>query len=68
MELADATTKEALEELYEKAGLKTNDKKVDFLTREMGIKAMRCDEEETPEENLAGLEELALMGDWKALQ
>jgi len=39
---------------------------LDYLKKAMKIRAMLCDEDETPEEVLSGLEESALLGYWKA--
>jgi hypothetical protein len=68
MQLRDVVEKRDLERLYATNSLKTCQEKIAYLVATMKIRAMRCDEEESPEENLAGLEELALLGDWKALQ
>jgi hypothetical protein len=40
--------------------------KIDLLTRDMKILATRCEGEESPAEELADLEELALLGYWRA--
>jgi hypothetical protein len=68
MQLRNVVEREDLEQLYEKNNLTTCEQKIAYLVATMKIRAMRCDEEESPEENLAGLEEVALLGDWKALQ
>ncbi|MDR0306384.1 MAG: hypothetical protein LBI42_06040 [Chitinispirillales bacterium] len=40
--------------------------KIRLLEKDMGILASRCEGEETPAEELAGLEEYALSGLWRA--
>jgi hypothetical protein len=68
MQLIDVQAREDFGRLYEEHQLTTYEDKISYLVASMKIRAMRCDEEETPEENLSGLEELALLGDWKSLQ
>jgi len=66
MELHDVKTKEQFMDLYREKNLQTCAQKIAYLIAAMKIRAMRCDEAETEAENLAGLEEVALLGYWKA--
>ena len=66
MTLYDVISSEQFEDYYKTNNLQTIDDKISNLTETMKIRAMLCDEEETPEEVLAGLEESALLGYWKA--
>jgi len=51
---------------YAANNLQAIDDKINNLTSTMKIRATRCDDKETKEEELAGLEELALQGFWRA--
>jgi len=64
--LEDVVEQNQFEEYYSSNGLNTTDERIDRLIKTMKIRAMHCDEQETPEEMLAGLEETALFGCWKA--
>jgi hypothetical protein len=64
--LHDVEKREHFAEYYAANNLTTTDDKIDNLTRTMKIRATRCDEKETKDEELAGLEELALLGYWRA--
>jgi hypothetical protein len=66
MTLHEISGQEQFEEYYKSNNLQTIDEKINYLTRAMKVRAMLCDEFETPEEVLAGLEESALLGYWKA--
>jgi len=66
MTLHDAGAPEQFEEYYKSNNLQTIEEKIDYLKKAMKIRAMLCDEDETPEEVLSGLEESALLGYWKA--
>jgi hypothetical protein len=65
MKLHDIERDEQFSEYYETNNLQTIEEKIDNLTRTMKIRATRCDEIETEEEKLAGLEETALLGNWE---
>jgi hypothetical protein len=64
--LANVEKKEDLDLLYKSLGLSSTELKIKYLIAAMKIRAMRCEEEETPEENLAGLEEIVLLKHWRA--
>jgi hypothetical protein len=66
MRLHEVSAPEQFEEYYRSNNLQTTDAKISYLKNAMKIRAMLCDEAETPEEVLAGLEESALHGFWKA--
>jgi hypothetical protein len=66
MTLHEVNSPEKFEEYYRSNNLQTTDKKIDYLRKAMKIRATLCDEVETPEEILGGLEESALLGFWKA--
>ena len=66
MMLSDVEQHSQFAAYYAENNLQTIEEKIDNLTTTMKIIATRCDEEETQEEELAGLEELALQGFWKA--
>jgi len=66
MTLHDVGAPEQFEEYYKSNNLQTVNEKIDYLKKAMKIRAMLCDEDETPEEVLSGLEESALIGYWKA--
>ncbi|MDR3012783.1 MAG: hypothetical protein LBU70_06200 [Chitinispirillales bacterium] len=66
MQLQEVVDRSQFEEYYRSNNLNTDSEKINRLIRTMKIRAMRCDDQETPEELLAGLEETALFGCWKA--
>jgi len=66
MTLHEVTAQRQFEEYYKSNNLQTTDAKISYLKKAMKIRAMLCDEDETPEEVLSGLEESALLGYWKA--
>jgi len=66
MTLHEVGEQEQFEEYYKSNNLQTVKEKIDYLKKAMKIRAMLCDEDETPEEVLSGLEESALLGYWKA--
>ena len=65
MTLHDVQEKGQLSAYYTEKNLQTIEQKIDNLTKTMKIRATKCDEAETKEEILAGLEETALLGNWK---
>jgi hypothetical protein len=66
MSLRDVTAQEQFSELYRSNGLESVEDKIRYLTSAMKIRATRMEGKETPEEELDGLEELALLGYWRA--
>lgn len=64
-ELAQAETRDDLERIYHNHNLSTTEEKIAFLTKVMRIRVSLCGELETPEEELFGLEELALSRLWE---
>jgi len=66
MTLHDVERPEQFQAYYAENNLQTIDDKIKNLTTTMQIIATRCDDTETKEEDLAGLEELALQGFWRA--
>jgi len=66
MTLYEVTTKKELREHYKTNNLSTIEAKIKYLIKTMKIRAMLGDNNKTPEQILAGLEESALMGYWKA--
>jgi len=66
MTLDEVESHEQFEAYYAANNLHKIDEKIDDLTKIMKIIATRCDEEESKEDELAGLEELALQGYWRA--
>ena len=65
MKLHEIERHEQFAEYYAANNLQTIDDKIDNLTKIMKIRATRCDEIETKDEELAGLEETALLGNWR---
>jgi len=63
--LFDVEEHSQFEALYRANGLHSVKDKIDYLKKSMKIKASISDEDETPEEELAGLEEAVLNGFWK---
>ena len=66
MTLHEVRSQEQFEDYYQSNNLQAVEDKINYLKNTMKIRAMLCDEDETPEEVLAGLEESALLGYWKA--
>jgi hypothetical protein len=66
MTLHEVSSAEEFEEYYRSNNIQTTDAKISYLKKAMKVRAMLYDEDETPEEVLAGLEESALLGFWKA--
>jgi len=66
MTLFEVSEQGQFDEFYKSNNVLTVDDKIDYLKRAMKVRAMLLDEDETPEEVLAGLEESALLGYWKA--
>jgi len=66
MTLHEVNAPEQFEEYYKSNNLQTLPDKISYLKNAMKIRAMLCDEDETDEEILNGLEESALLGYWKA--
>jgi hypothetical protein len=65
-DLRDVEDQSQFEGLYRSKGLRDTADKIGYLKTAMKIRATCCDDPETPEEILAGLEETALLGYWKA--
>jgi len=59
-------TREDFDGYYNSNGITSVDDKIHRLIEDMGVKAMISEDEETPDEVLAGLEESALRGFWRA--
>jgi len=66
MKLHDVEQREQLEAYYAANNLQTTEAKIDNLTKTMKVRAIRHEEPVTKEEVLAGLEESAILGNWKA--
>jgi len=66
MNLSEVERSDQFPQYYVKNNLHSIDEKIDNLTKEMKIIATRSDEEESKEDELAGLEELVLLGYWRA--
>ena len=66
MTLHEVRSQEQFEDYYQANNLQAVEEKINYLKNAMKVRAMLCDEDETPEEILAGLEESALLGYWKA--
>jgi len=66
MTLHEVSEQGQFDEFYKSNNVLTVEEKIDYLKRAMKVRAMLRDEDETPEEVLAGLEESALLGYWKA--
>ena len=66
MTLYEVSSQEQFEGYYQSNNLHTVEDKINDLKDAMKIRAMLHDEDETLEEVLAGLEESALLGYWKA--
>jgi hypothetical protein len=67
MTLHEVATQEQFTEYYRSNNLQDIGDKIRYLTSAMKIRATRGDGKATPEETLSGLEEMALLGYWKAL-
>jgi hypothetical protein len=66
MRLQDVTAKEQFDEYYKVNKLHTVNDKINYLISAMKIRAIQSEGEESPDVVLAGLEESALLGFWKA--
>jgi hypothetical protein len=66
MKLHDVVEQGQFNDYYRSNGLQTIEEKISYLTKAMKIRATRSEDNETPEEALEGLEELALLGFWRA--
>lgn len=66
--LLDIEDQSQFEALYRAKGLNGVEAKIGYLKKAMKIRAIRCDEDETPEEILSGLEDSVLEGFWRAYQ
>jgi len=66
MTLHEIISQNQFDEYYKSNNLQTVPEKIDYLRKAMKVRAMLCDDVETPEEVLSGLEESALLGYWKA--
>ena len=66
MTLHEVSSQNQFDEYYKSNNLQTIPEKIDYLKKAIKIRAMLCDEDETDEEVLSGLEESALLGYWKA--
>ena len=66
MTLHEVKETKQFEEYYKLNNLQTTDDKITNLKKAMKVKAILSEEDETPAEVLAGLEESALLGFWKA--
>jgi hypothetical protein len=66
MTLHEVGEPKQFEEYYKSNNLQTINDKITYLKKAMKVRAMLCDDVETPEDVLAGLEESALLGFWKA--
>jgi hypothetical protein len=66
MTLHEVSAPEQFEEYYRSNNLQTVSDRINYLKNAMKIRAMLHDEDETQNEILAGLEESALLGYWKA--
>ena len=62
--LADVEEQADFEALYLGQGLLTTSAKIAFLSGKLGILASRCEQVETQEEELFGLEQFALLHPW----
>jgi len=66
MTLHEVISQNQFDEYYKSNNLQTVPEKIDYLRKAMKVRAMLCDDVETPQEVLSGLEESALLGYWKA--
>ena len=66
MTLHEVSAQEQFDQFYKSNNVSTVSEKISYLKKAMKIRAMLWDEDETSEEILAGLEESALLGYWKA--
>ena len=66
MTLYDVSSQEQFEEYYQSNNLQAVEDRINYLKNDMKIRAIWHEEGETPAEILAGLEESALLGYWKA--
>lgn len=68
MELREISKKEDFAPFYEGNGLSTTEEKIDYLRKALKIRASRCDVEDRPADELAGLEDLVMSHLWEGLQ
>jgi hypothetical protein len=66
MTLFDVETKDGLVQCYEQNGLKDTKSKIDYLISSMKVKAMRWEDGDSLDERLESLEDMALLGYWRA--
>jgi hypothetical protein len=66
MTLQDVESRDQFKAYYAEKNLQTTEAKIDNLTKTMKVRATRHEEPVTKEEILAGLEESAMLGNWKA--
>jgi len=66
MTLHEVSSQEQFGEYYQSNNLQAVEDKINYLKNAMKVRAMWHDKDETPDEILAGLEESALLGYWKA--
>ena len=67
MDLKDVKTHDDILKLYEQHKLVSTTEKINYLKNTMKIRKTHCEVKETEEEELAGLEDLALTHMWEAL-
>jgi len=66
MTLHDVEQREQFARYYAENNLQTTEARIDNLTKIMKVRAIRHEEPVSKEEVLAGLEESAMLGNWKA--
>ena len=66
MTLHEVSSQEQFEAYYQSNNLQTVEDKINCLKTDMKIRAIWHDDDETSDDILAGLEESALLGYWKA--
>jgi len=66
MRLQEVEQPEQFARYYAENNLQSTEARIDNLTKTMKVRATRWEEEPAKEEVLAGLEESALLGNWKA--
>lgn len=68
MELREISRREDFDSFYKENGLVTIEAKIEHLRNVLQILASRSDEEDTPEEELMGLEDFIMSHLWEAFQ
>lgn len=68
MELREIRERAQFEPFYRDNELFTTEDKIEHLRNALKIRASRCDVQDTPEEELIGLEDLVLSHLWEGLQ